>query len=169
MENLGIDGKLLIAQLVNFGVFFFIFKKYIAKPFMKFLQQEKQNEKEKEILLNKLKKGEEELELKEKAMVDKVRNERVQLLDKAKSEVQEVRAGLIEEAKKEAEALKEKAHKEIEAERVKLYQEAKNKAAALSMILIEKSLKDYLDSESKKRITQAILTNLSLANSKNEN
>ena len=68
-----------------------------------------------------------------------------------------------------AEALKEKAHKEIEAERVKLYQEAKNKAAALSMILIEKSLKDYLDSESKKRITQAILTNLSLANSKNEN
>jgi F0F1-type ATP synthase membrane subunit b/b' len=41
MENLGIDGKLLSAQLINFILFFIIYKKYIAKPFMAFLKKEK--------------------------------------------------------------------------------------------------------------------------------
>ena len=41
MENLGIDIKLLIAQLINFGIFFFIIAKFVAKPFTKFLNEER--------------------------------------------------------------------------------------------------------------------------------
>ncbi len=64
MEKLGVDLKLLIAQAINFILFFFIVKKYIAKPFSQFLKSEKENEKEKELSLQKAKKLEEDLKLK---------------------------------------------------------------------------------------------------------
>ena len=41
MENLGIDIKLLIAQMINFGLFFFIIKKFVTKPFLNFVEDEK--------------------------------------------------------------------------------------------------------------------------------
>jgi len=40
MEGLGVDVKLLIAQVINFLLFFYIFKKYLAKPFQKYLDEE---------------------------------------------------------------------------------------------------------------------------------
>jgi len=85
MENLGIDGKLLIAQLINFGIFFLLFAKFISKPFLKFLQQERRNEKDKESLLGKLKKGEEELGLQEKEMRNKIKKERNEIIEKSKT------------------------------------------------------------------------------------
>ncbi|MBI4008739.1 ATP synthase F0 subunit B [Candidatus Roizmanbacteria bacterium] len=169
MENLGIDAKLLIAQLINFVLFFYIFKRFIAKPFSRFLNQEKQNEKEKEALLDKLKKGEEELMLSEKKMRDKVKNERNQILENAKEDALVVREGIIAEAKKEVETMQVKAKKETLEERNKLYQEVKNKVADLSMLVLEKALKDFLDEESKKKITTYILKNLSNTVAKHEN
>lgn len=160
MENLGIDGKLLIAQLVNFGIFFFLFGKFISKPFLKFLQQERQNEKDKESLLSKLKKGEEKLDLRDKEMRNKIKKERNEIIEKSKEEGLHLREQLLTEAKKDAETLKEKAMKEVEEEKVKLHQDVKNKVADLSVLLVEKTLQQNLDEDSKKRITQSLLKNL---------
>jgi len=65
MESLGVDVKLLIAQIVNFLLFFLIFKKFIAKPFSQFLVTEKQKEQERERILLELKQKEDNF-LKEK-------------------------------------------------------------------------------------------------------
>lgn len=169
MENLGIEGKLLIAQLINFVLFFYIFKKYIVGPFVKFLNQERKNEKEKEELLERLKKGEEELLVKEEKMKDKVRKEKEELLDKVKKEAQSFREEILGEAKKEAEIIKAKARKEVEEERSKLYQDVKNKVADLSVLMVEKALRDFLDEESRKKITSYILKNLNNTVSSHEN
>ena len=169
MENLGIDGKLMVAQLVNFVLFFIIFKKFIAKPFAKFLTQERKNEKEKELLLDKLKKGEEELMKTEKVMKDKIRKERTVILEKAQKEAQDVKEEILQEAKKEADVIKLKAKKELEDERNKLYQDVKNKVADLSLLLIQTALNEYLDEDSKKKITSYILKNASQVVSKHEN
>ena len=37
MENLGIDGKLLLAQIINFVLFFILVTKFVVKPFTAFL------------------------------------------------------------------------------------------------------------------------------------
>lgn len=169
MENLGIDGKLLLAQLVNFVLFFIIFKKLIAKPFGKFLQQERKNEKDKETLLNKLKKGEESLAKTEQELRDKIRRERTQILEKSQKEALLLRDDIVAEAKKEADAIKQKAYKEVEEERTKLHQDIKNKVADLSMMVITTALKDYLDEDSKKKVTSYILKNAGTIASKYEN
>ena len=59
MENLGIDGKLLLAQMINFALFFILVKQFMVKPFTSFLNQERKNEEEKNRMLEKLKKSEE--------------------------------------------------------------------------------------------------------------
>ena len=46
MENLGINVKLIIAQIINFALFFLIYKKFIAKPFVNFINGEKKKEEE---------------------------------------------------------------------------------------------------------------------------
>src|SRR3989344_4575625 len=56
MEGLGIDLKLLIAQIINFGLFFYVFKRFLAKPFVSFIDEEKQKEAERETSLQKAKK-----------------------------------------------------------------------------------------------------------------
>ncbi|OGK17610.1 ATP synthase F0 subunit B [Candidatus Roizmanbacteria bacterium RIFCSPHIGHO2_01_FULL_39_8] len=160
MENLGIDGKLLIAQLINFGIFFLLFAKFISKPFLKFLQQERRNEKDKESLLGKLKKGEEELGLQEKEMRNKIKKERNEIIEKSKEEGLRLREQIVAEANKDAETLKKKAMKEVDEERIKLHQDVKNKVADLSVLLVEKTLQQNLDENSKKRITQSLLKNL---------
>ena len=75
MENLGIDGKLLLAQMINFVLFFFLVKKFIVKPFTTFLNQERTNEEEKNKLLEKLKKSEEAGIEAEKKMKEKMKKE----------------------------------------------------------------------------------------------
>jgi F0F1-type ATP synthase membrane subunit b/b' len=37
MDKFGLDIKLLIAQVTNFAIFFFVFKKFMAKPFAQFV------------------------------------------------------------------------------------------------------------------------------------
>lgn len=169
MENLGIDGKLLLAQLINFVLFFYIFKKYIATPFLKFMNQERQNEKEKEELLNKLKKGEEGLIVKDRELRDQLKKETALVLEKAKREGAGVREQIIADAKKDAQAIKERALKEIKEEKGKLYKDVKVKVADLSIMIVEKALSDYLDMDSKKKITSHILKNLDKAISPHEN
>jgi F-type H+-transporting ATPase subunit b len=160
MENLGIDGKLLLAQLINFAIFFFLVKKYIAKPFLKFLQQERDNEKEKEELLDKLKKGDLELQTKEVKLKETARKEQAAILEKARQDAVKLRQEIVSEAKKEAENIKEKARRELQEEKEKLHQDVKNKVADLSILLTEKTLSTYLEEESRKKITKNILKNL---------
>lgn len=159
----------MLAQLINFALFFYLLKKYIAGPFLKFLNQERQNEKEKEELLNKIKKGEEELQLKEIKLKEEMKKQVSLALEKAKKAGMELRDEIVAEAKKEAETVKEKARKEIKEERDRLYQDVKNKVADLSMIIAEKSLKEFLDEDARRKITGNILKNLSGAISKHEN
>ncbi|OGK26771.1 ATP synthase F0 subunit B [Candidatus Roizmanbacteria bacterium RIFCSPLOWO2_01_FULL_37_12] len=169
MENLGIDGKLLLAQLINFILFFYILKKYIAGPFLKFLNQERQNEREKEDLLGKIKKGEEEILAREIKLKEEMKKQVSLALEKAKKDGFRLREEIVEEAKKQAMTIKDKAHKEIKEERDKLYRDVKNKVADLSFIITEKALQDYLDEEAKKKITGHILKNLGNAINKHEN
>ncbi len=156
MESLGIDIKLLIAQLTNFFLFFFIFKKFIAKPFSVYLKEEKQKDKEKEILLIKAQEKEENLKNEEKKLKDKLKKEYQQSLNQAKKEVKLMQEKLIDEAKREAQEILEKSRKQIEEERKKLEKEIKNRALELSIIMAKQFLANYLDKDTQKKINEKI-------------
>jgi len=84
MENLGIDLKLMIAQSINFLLFFFIVKKFIAKPFTNFLEEEKNKEKEKQKLLEEAQKIEENLKIKEQKIKEEANREMKKIIEETK-------------------------------------------------------------------------------------
>lgn len=160
MENLGIDGKLLLAQLINFALFFYIFKKYVAAPFSKFLNQEKNKEHEKEKLLEDAQKREKDLSSKEREMKNKMRAEFDAVVKKAQEAGSVRREEIIAQAKSDARLLVSKARKQIEDEIASSQQDMKKKVADLSIFIVENALADTLDEESSRKITQRILKNL---------
>src|SRR3989344_9605340 len=117
MESLGIDIKLLIAQLINFGLFLFIFKKYIAKPFSDFLNLEIKKEKEKERILSELAKKQELVEKKAGKAKEKMKKEYDVAIQQARQEALVLRNQLVAAAKKEADDIIEKSKRQISEER----------------------------------------------------
>lgn len=169
MENLGIDGKLIIAQIINFVLFYLLIKKFIATPFLKFIAEEKNNEQEKQKLSDKLKVQEDEYQKKEKLLRTTLKKELDELLERGKTEGQNIKNEVISQAKVEAEEIKQTARKNIEQERDSLYAELKEKVSDLSFLIINESLKDILDLETKKKLTQKLVDKLSKQSSLYEN
>lgn len=159
MENLGIDGKLLLAQMINFVLFFILVKKFVVKPFTSFLNLERKNEEEKTKLLEKLKKSEEAGMEAEKKMKEKMKKEFDVLFVEAKKEAQTMKAELIKQAELEAEEIKNKNKKLLEEEKNNLYREVKDKIIKTSLMIVENTLKDSLDESSRKKVTGAIIKN----------
>lgn len=160
MEQLGIDLRQIVAQLINFVLFFLIFKKFIATPFLHFLNERRKKEKEAEDILAKLKSDEENLTQKQTKMKEEMKKEIEKILKEAKKEAEAIKNELITEAKKEAEGIKDMAKKQLEEEREKINQAAKERMIDLSVAIVDKAFKDYLDEDTKKKITQYILNNL---------
>lgn len=160
MENLGIDIKIMIAQAINFILFFFIVKKFIAKPFNAFLEDERDKEKEKQRLLESAKKIEEDLVIKKEKMKAETQKEMKIIIEETKKNARELKESLFEEAKKEAEEIKKKMRTQLMEEKETLYKEVKKKVAELSFDLVNKGLKETLDEETQKKVTEKILKNL---------
>lgn len=168
MENLGIDLKLMTAQLVNFAIFFFVFKKFIAEPFMKYLKKAKEEEETRATFAAEIEKRQEKLEEEDK----KMNRERKKTLDAAlaegKKEAEAVRKELIEDAKKEAADIVAKGHAQVEDERRELYKNLRKQIAQVSTLVVEKALNEYLTEDAKRSITQNIVKHIP-ADSKLEN
>lgn len=159
MENLGIDIKLLIAQLINFGIFFLIIKKFVAKPFTAFLNEERNKDEEKNRLLDKLKKSEEAAIESEKKMRERVRKELDIIFSQSKKEAQEIKGELVKQAENDAQEIRDKSKKLLEEEKNILYREVKDKIIKTSLIIVEKALKESLDETSRKQVTNFIIKN----------
>ncbi|MDP3974557.1 MAG: hypothetical protein Q8P65_01050 [bacterium] len=160
MENLGLDYKLLIAQVINFGLFFLLFKKFIAKPFLNLIKEEEENEKKNELLKSKLLKQDEEIEIKRNSFKDELDEKEDKLITSAKERAKSVELKIIDEAEVDAKRIKQDALLEIESEKQDLYKQLKNKISELSLIIVDKSLKEVLNEDTKKKITSAIIKNL---------
>ncbi len=159
MENLGIDLRLLIAQTINFALFFWVFKRFLAKPFGKFIQEEKKNEAERERIAQELLKKEEELKAKKETLQKEVKKKTDEAIAEAKKSADIVRNEIVEQASVEAQQIKEKAKKQTQEMKKKKIKKAKEKAVELSFFIVDKALKDILTADLRKEITQMMLKN----------
>jgi F-type H+-transporting ATPase subunit b len=157
MENLGIDYKLLIAQVINFLIFFFVFKKYIAKPFTAFITAEKTKEQEKERILKELSERDEKMKKEENDWKVKVRTEREEIVNEAKKAATTVKQDLITQAQTEAQEIVSGAKKAMEDERNAMYKEIQTKTVDLSVSIIQNALQDYLTEDARKTLTDHVI------------
>ncbi|HLC94254.1 MAG TPA: ATP synthase F0 subunit B [Patescibacteria group bacterium] len=160
MEALGIDYKLLIAQLINFGIFFLIFKKYIAKHFFGFLKEQKKQAQEKEKILEDLKDKEEKLQEKERKLIQETQSRAEYIIEEAKTAAIKVKEELLQKAHEEIEHLKKQEKTMREEEKQQLYKEAKMRTLQTSELLVRSVLKDFFNEKEQEIMTQRLLDKL---------
>ena len=140
LAKLGIDFKVLFAQLLNFGILLFILSKLLYRPMLDTLQ------KRKERIAESLKKAE-GIEKKSKATEEEydkriiaANKEAVKIIEEAKQAAEKVRSKILAEAETEAAALKASAREQIETERESLYAQVRQSVGKLALFVITKVL-----------------------------
>ena len=163
MDALGIDAKLLLAQIINFAIFFVIFKKFIAGPFLEYLKKEKNKETERQEILQELEKKEKELQERQEAVLQTAAEQAGATIADAKKTAVAVREEIIEKAALEAKDIHAKAKKQLELEREKLYAELKKQLIVAGAQIAKKALADFIDQKQQQKIFKRLVGQINKA------
>lgn len=143
-----IDLWLVLAQIVNFLIIFFIFKKFVSDSMSDLVEERKK-------LLDKLYKANiyydnkvVEADTKSKQIIEKAHIDAKELLEESKQIASEKTNEMIKKANNEVKYILESGRKEIEKEKVEMFEEIKEDAIELSLKLNEKIFKDKCSNKS---------------------
>ena len=154
LGNLGINGKLFIAQLINFAILFFVLKKFAFKPLLKVLDERK-NKIEKG-LKDAEKAGEklEKISAKEKKVLDKANKKATKILLEAEEKAENNRAEAVKKTEAEIEELMKKAERKIQEKKEQMLQDLKKDVAGLVVQATEKVLDEKIDGDKDRELIE---------------
>lgn len=160
MEALGLDIKLLVAQLINFILFVIIFSKFMYKPFMAYVRQQHEEEGQREMLLKELEsKDLKAVEAHKKILAD-AHSQASEITKEAESLAMAKRQEILDAAASEVKIMKEKAAQDIESERQSLYDDVRTKIIKTSETMTSVVLKDFFSEKNQKNVMDEVLTKL---------
>ena len=160
LSKLGIDWKLLLAQIINFVILLFVLRKFLYKPVIKMLED---REKKIETSLKQVETIEKNLfasEAEKAKIISESRNEAGKIIVEAKEMSEKLREELSNTAKLEAVAILEEGKKLLAQDREKMFKELKNEVAGIVKSAAEKLLQEKLDSETDKKMIDNSLKGL---------
>jgi len=160
MNSVEIDWKILVGQIINFAILFFVLKSFIYRPFLNLMKTRREKIEaginksiEADDRLNKVQELRQEMERKmedeKKRILSLAEADAKKRAEESLKKSEEERAALLVKAKKEAEDLKEK---EIE--------KTKKETIDNAFSLAEKLLKENIDEKKGKQITDEFLKKL---------
>ena len=156
MGALGIDWKVLLAQLVNFGILFGLILIFMPKIRAK-LDQRSERISESMQQAEQIKQQLANTEQQVKEQIDTARKEGQNILAQAAQLGERFKEEAKVEAKKEAENIVAKARTEIERERDKAIDEVRREFVDLTIKAAEKVVKETLDKEKHRRLIEDVL------------
>ena len=155
LGTLGIDWKLFIAQLINFGIVLFIFWKWVVKPLGSTLtkRQERIEEglKNADRMIGEKKKFEEW----KTSEMKKVRNEADHILRTTTDTANQIKQETIVDAQKQATKMMEQAKASMESEKNQTMKEIKQEISTLVVAASEKILRSKLDPKKDQELINA--------------
>lgn len=160
MEALGIDGKLLIAQIVNFGIFYLIFRKFIAKPLATYLKKQQDEEEKRHALTLELESSKTKLDEEKKHMLQEVKAEQKKVLAEAKKYGETIKAEMLAQSQKQSAELVEAGKQAIEQERKSAEKEIAVYVREAAQVAVQKGLASYLSDDTRKAITAQVIKNI---------
>lgn len=157
LNNLGINAKLLIAQIVNFLVLLFVLYKFAYGPVLKLLNER----------TNKIEKGLKDAEdaqkklaeitEKEKEVLLKARKQAQEIVDNAEKIAVKNKEEIIAVAKVQSEKILADSAKKIEMEKDLMFQEIKKQVAELVIAATGKVINEKLDTAKDKELIEKVI------------
>lgn len=160
LSALGINGKMLIAQIINFLILLLLLNKLLYKPLLGLFDQRKE----------KIEKGLKDAEESKKAL-DAAEEEAERIKEKAYKEANEILVKAKSEASEEAKAILSQAHQQGEKivksaadEAISLknsaLKEAKSQISELISLSLNKIIHQKIDIETRNKLTQEAIKEL---------
>jgi F-type H+-transporting ATPase subunit b len=144
-EQFGFDLRLFAAQIVNFLVIAFLFKRFLYKPILETLQKRnaviKKGLKDAELATAALEKAEE--------TKDELLKEAEMIIEEAKAQAQETRIKITEETKQEIARMMAETQDQIALERENFKKEAKDVSLEIARQILESALTTLFDKKEK--------------------
>ncbi len=140
LAKLGVDWKLLLAQVVNFLILLWVLRRFAYRPMLQFLDD---RSKKIEAGLRDAKLASEklsEMERKEREVLEAAKKESGAIVARAKESAEKMSEKIIAESREEATRILTEARKKIENERESLRTEMKQELAGLVLLATEKVL-----------------------------
>lgn len=162
MAQLGINGPFLLAQIINFIVFFLLLRRFLFPPLLRMLDERKQRIAEGLAAADIARKEAETERARLMAQIEAERKEAQARIAAASAEAERVKAEIIAQAQREAEVIKAKAIAEAEAERQRILAEAHRQIAELTVLATERVVRRSLDESLQRRLIEDFLAELSL-------
>ncbi|OGI25659.1 MAG: ATP synthase F0 subunit B [Candidatus Moranbacteria bacterium RBG_13_45_13] len=157
LSKLGIDWKLLIAQIVNFLVLLFVLYKFAYGPILAMLEK-RQKKIEKGLKdAEEAHKKLEESEEKQKGVLKHVRTEAKDIVEKARVQAEKGKSEIAAEAKAQAEKIITGAKAEIAREKEKTIGEIKSEIGGLVAMAAEKIIGEKMDEEKDNKLIEESL------------
>lgn len=137
MEQLGVNGTLLLAQIVNFGLVVFLLSKLLFKPVLTMLEKRKALIDEGLQLTEKAKADADGLEVKRQKLLDTARREAQAIVNESKKQAEATKTAAVDDARKEASLVIKKAEEEaagiIESAQAQIRQDAVDLALLMAI------------------------------------
>lgn len=156
-SNLGIDGKLLLAQVVNFLLVLWLLNRFVFKKILKFLDERKGTIEQGVELTEKAKLEMERVGEARKVAMGKARELAEGLVQEAKSKGQTAQKEIVAEARISAQELLAKAREESERKKQDALKEAEGEMQKRAFFLAEKVLSRSLTAKDEASMGQDLL------------
>ncbi len=160
LKTFGFDPVLLVAQVINFLIIFYILKRFLYKPILEMLKKRAESVKEAFKQAEEARLLLEDSEIKEKEILKRARLTAEQIIKDAKVQAQEEGSVALENSKKQAERLIKDAKRQIELEEKETEKKLTTYVSTLAIELLTKSSKDLFSQKEQKDITANALRKL---------
>lgn len=156
LEQFGIEWKLLIVQLINFGIFFLVFWKLVLPRLKKFMDDRAHGIKDSLQEADRAAKSAEDAEAAREETLAAATRDADQLLADAREQAADQASEMIEQARQEASRVIEDGKAQLEAERVKLRAELRAELSGLTVAMTKKVLEGMVSkADHQKMVKQA--------------
>lgn len=160
IKALGLDGRILLAQFINFAILMFVLWRYAYKPVFKILEERK----------NKIHKSLDdveratirlqEAEVEAKKIILESRQEAVKILSEAQAKAEVKHQEIVKKAEEEISFIMDKERVKLANEKAHSLEQLKSEVAGLVMAALVKFLEDQLDEKKDQAVITKIVANL---------
>jgi F-type H+-transporting ATPase subunit b len=147
MDKLGIETKLILAQLVNFTIIMIVLNKLLYKPILSMLEKRKKKIQEGLALTEQMKVEEEKMEVKKNKMIAETKKEATVLIEEAKGHAKNEATQILEAAHKEADEIIEKGKVQAAEQKLLMKKEVQQEAIVLATGMAKRLLSSVMTQE----------------------
>ncbi len=156
MEALGIDPKLILAQIFNFLVLFIVLKKFLYKPLLKFFQERKKKIEEGLLNSEKIKKELEEMESERKESRKAAIEEAKAIVAQELKVFEKQKEEMLTEAKSQAQKEIVKGQEVLKLETEKMRENLSKEAVEIALAMTKKMIGDLTEEDKHKLVEKSL-------------